>query len=198
MDPVEEILNVPFKPWEHMSYTIKKTVVRTIIRRRYGHRDIHSYDAQFSTLENYNRSTWKLGDVVKFGKGYHVRKVDGWQTWFLNKMDYHEHLKRNRCYDRTIPAYARNNYAIVLARYKWTKYKDCCIFRDYGTFIMMLTGSKVGHIRKYYIKCPYQYIGRYPYTKMRYNLNREKLFHGVERVEDVKVFLENLVRKIAI
>jgi len=188
------ILNVPFKPWEHMIYSTH----RHVTRRRRGHSFSHSYEAVFETLKNYNRSQWKLGDVVKFGKGYHVRKVDGWQTWFLNKMDYHEHLKRNRCYDRTIPAYARNNYAIVLARYKWTKYKDCCIFRDYGTFIMMLTGSKVGHIRKYYIKCPYQYIGRYPYTKMRYNLNREKLFHGTERVEDVTVFLENLVRKIAI
>jgi len=26
---------------------------------------------------------------------------------------------------------------------------------------MMLTGSKIGHMRKYYIKCPYQYIGSF-------------------------------------
>jgi len=80
MDPVEEILNVPFKPWEHMIYSTH----RHVTRRRRGHSFSHSYEAVFETLKNYNRSQWKLGDVVKFGKGYHVRKVDGWQTWFLN------------------------------------------------------------------------------------------------------------------
>lgn len=194
MDPVEEILDIPFKPWEYITYTIKKHVVR----HRYGRSNSHSYDAQFETLKNYNRSQWKLGDVVKFGCGYNQYRSDKWQTWFLNEEDLDAYIKKHRRYDRTIPAYARNNYAIVLARYKWVKYKDYCTFRDYGTFIMMLTGSKIGHIRKYYIKCPYQVIGQYPYTKMRYNLNRDKLCHGVERVEDVTVFLENLVRKIAI
>lgn len=191
MDPVEEILDIPFKPWEYMTYT-KRT---NSVCRHAGH---GSYIARFETLKNYNRTYWKLGDVVKFGKGYYDWNREGWESWFLNEIDYHEYLKRNRLYDRRTPAYARKQYAIVLARYKWVKDKGYHTFSDYGSFIMMLTGSKVGRMRKYYITTPWQEIGRYPYIKMRYNLNREKLFHGVEREEDVKVFLENLVRKIAI
>jgi len=119
-----------------------------------------------------------------------------WESWFLSEKDKDKFMKKHKYYDRKIPAYARNQYAIVLARYKWTKYKGYSIFRDYGTFIMMLTGSKVGYIRKYYITCPYQYIARYPYSKILYNLNHEKLFHGVGIEEDKTIFLENLVRKL--
>lgn len=195
MDPSEEILDIPFKPWEYMTYTTEKKVVRS----QCGVTDIHSYPAQFETIKDYNRSHWKPGDVVKFGNGISgYRKGDTWRNWFLTDDDLDAYLKKNKLYHRTIPAYARSQYAMVLARYKWTKFKGYMNFRDYGTFIMMLTGSKVGHIRKYYVTTPWTEIGRYPYTKMRYNLNRDKLFYGVDIVEDVTVFLENIVRKIAI
>ena len=62
-----------------------------------------------------------------------------------------------------IPKYARNAYAIILARYKWTKYKKYMTFRDYGCIIMMLTGPRIGHVRKYYAKIPYSTVCKYPY-----------------------------------
>jgi len=198
MDPVEEILNVPFKPWEYMTYSTRRFVIHPINNRRNWYKTrSHDYRAVFETLENYNKTTWKLGDVVKFGKGYYLKAID-WQAWFLNEKDFDQYLKKHKRYNKSIPAYARNQYAIVLARYKWTKYKGYMTYIDYGSFIMMLTGSKIGHIRKYYVVNPYEFIGAYPYVKMRYNLNHDRLFHGVERVKDVTHFLENLVRKIAI
>ena len=186
-----EILNIPFKPWEYMTY--KKKYLST--RSHNGMRSNNTYVAVFETLKNYNRSHWKPGDIVKFGNGCSAWANDRWESWFLNEKDRDEFMKTNKYYDRTIPAYARNEYAIVLGRYKWTKYKYYA-FRDYGTFIMMLTGSKVGHIRKYYIVCPYNEIGRYPYTKMKYNKKSENLFQGVEIGDDSYIFLENLMRKL--
>ncbi len=178
-----------FKPWEYMTYNVHRTIIRN---RRY----MHDYEAKFETLPNYNRSYWKPGDVVKFGDGFlfaHYR----WESWFLDEKDKGDFMKRNNLVNKKIPVYARNQYAIILARYKWTKFKGYRVYRDYGSIIMMLTGSKVGHIRKYYTFCPYDEVGRYPYTKMKYNLNHEKLFHGVDRGDKVEVFLENLMEKIA-
>ena len=189
-----ETLNVPFKPWEYMTYSTEKAVIRT----RYGRSSYHSYEAQFETLKSYDRSYWKPGDVVKFGHGISgYRKSDTWRNWFLTDDDFDVYLKKNKLYHRAIPASARNQYAIVLARYKWTKFKGYMNFTDYGTFIMMLTGSKVGHIRKYYVTTPWTHIGRYPYAKMRYNKKPENLFQGVNMGDDSIIFLENLVRKLS-
>ncbi len=189
-----ETLNVPFKPWEHMTYA----TIKTVSHKGYGGIiRTHSYDAIFETLKSYDRSHWKPGDVIKFGDGISQRaSAETWRNWFLNDADLDAYLKENRLYSYRIPAYARNQYAIMLARYKWTKFKGFGKYIDYGSFIMMLTGSKVGYIRKYYITTPWTDIGQYPYTKMRYKLNRDKLFHGVERGDDSIVFIENLVREL--
>jgi hypothetical protein len=106
-------------------------------------------------------------------------------------------MRKNRLYDKRIPGYARNQYAIVLARYRWTKYKGYQNYRDYGSFIMMLSGDKIGHIRKYYATTPWGEIGRFPYTKMKYNKKPETLFQGVEIGNDSIIFLENLVRTLS-
>ena len=90
MDPVEEILNIPFKPWQYMTYTIE----RTVVRRRYGSTQIHTYPAQFETLRSYDRAYWKPGDVVKFGHGITgYRKSDTWRNWFMTSDAFDAYLK---------------------------------------------------------------------------------------------------------
>ncbi len=190
-----ETLNVPYKPWEYMTYTVHRTITRNSQTR--GKIYVTDYDAQFETLRNYNRSYWKPGDVVKFGNGFIPFANRRWESWFLDEKAKDDFMKRNHFVNKRIPVYARNQYAIILARYKWTKFKGYANYRDYGTILMMLTGDKIGHIRKYYTTSPYDEIGKYPYTKMKYNLNHEKLFHGVDRGDKVEVFLENLMEKIA-
>ena len=191
MDVISKILNIPFKPWEYMTYTVTRHEARRYGRRRSNN---YSYEAQFETLKNYNRSYWKLGDVVKFGNGLYPYIKDSWESWFLNGKDLETFIERNNLADRRIPVYARNQYAIILARYRWIKRKYST-FSDYGSFIMMLTGDKVGHMRKYYTSRPYEMIERYPYTK-NILIDYETLFHGVERGDDVKIFLEKLMRKL--
>jgi len=186
-----ETLNIPVKPWEYMTYSKVKTV-KTRVR---GVEGLHAYQAVFETLKDYDRSYWKPGDVVRFGDGITALARDRWETWFLVGEDRKQFAKENNIYDRRTPAYARSQYAMILGRYKWTKSK-WIKFTDYGTFIMMLTGEKVGHIRKYYITTPWTEIGSYPYSKMRYNLKPEKIFHGVPIGNDPINFLENITKEL--
>jgi len=195
MDVIAEILDIPFKPWEYMTYDIRRAGYRS-------HRSIsttYDYDTTFETLKNYARTSWKPGDVVQFGDGLYYTARKRWETWFLTGKDREDFLRRNRLKDKRIPVYARHQYAIVLARYRWIKYKPYRTFYDYGSFVMMLTGEKVGHIRKYYNFSPYTRIGNYPYHNLRpyHNINCEKLFHGVERGDDIYIFLEKLMRKLS-
>jgi len=189
METIDEILDIPFKPWQHMTFTTRR------FGRQRNSMLYDEYDATFETLENYNRSFWKPGDVVKFGDGLLWRAKNKWETWFLNGKDREDFLRRNRLINKRIPVYARNQYAIILARYKWIKHKYR-EFSDYGSFIMMLTGDKAGYMRKYYIVSPYELVGIYPYTTADYNIDHKKLFHGVEIEDNVYIFLENLIRKL--
>ena len=186
-----ETLNVPFKPWEYMTYRKVKTV-KTRVR---GVSGLHAYNAIFETLKNYDSSHWKPGDVIRFGDGLNFSARDRWETWFLHGEDKKRFAKENKIYDRRIPAYARSQYAMVLGRYKWTKCKHTT-YVDYGSFIMMLTGEKVGHVRKYYVFTPWTEIGSYPYTQMRYNLKPEKIFHGVPIGNNPIHFLENITKEL--
>lgn len=189
MDAIAEILDIPFKPWEHITYKEKK------FGRRWGRgRSVIEYDAIFETLKSYDKTDWQLGDVVQFGTGYHWRADATWQSWFLEENERENFMRERNLINRQIPVYARNQYAILLARYRWIKYKGYATYRDYGSIVMMLTGSKPGHIRKYFVNNPFRTVGCYPYTN--YDLEHETLFHGVEIEDDVTVFLENLVRKL--
>ena len=188
-----ETLNVPFKPWEYHTYTEMKYIFW-----RSHHRGVmdHSYKAVFETLPNYDNSYWKPGFVVRFGDGINSWQRDRWETWFLTGEDKKRFAKENKIYNRKIPGYARNQYAIVLGRYRWTKYK-WTTYRDYGSIIMMLTGNKVGHIRRYFLTNPYYEMGRYPYKIMKFNLKPEKIFHGVPIGNSVEEFLENLTKELS-
>lgn len=196
MGAIDEILDIPFKPWEYMTYNSARFIRRRRSRRmgKAVYYEAH-YRVTFETLQNYNRSFWKPGDVVKFGDGLNWRGRNMWETWFLTGKEREDFIRRNRLKNKGIPVYARYQYAIILARYKWIKHKYIN-FSDYGSFVMMLTGEKAGHIRKYYVASPYEVIGKYPYTITNYNMDCEKLFHGVEIEDDVYIFLENLIRKL--
>lgn len=184
------------RPWEHQIYKTTKLAKPLM----YCHlQPAHfSYPAIFETLENYDKTYWKLGDLIKFNSGYQEWLVkDKWQYWFTQNKDRQKFLKDNCRREEKIPHYAANQYAIILARYKWTRYKHQGTYKDYGSIIMMLTGEKIGHIRRYYMLKPYKKIGTYPYTKLKYRLIRKKLFCDIEIGNDIKNFLKNLTEKIA-
>ena len=96
-------------------------------------------------IRDNERLKLRKGDIIKFNSGIIDSPLNDWRDWFLKPADKKELYN----YDKRIPKYARNQFAIVMARYKITKYKYR-EFSDYGLVLMMLTGKKVGHIRKFY------------------------------------------------
>ena len=115
-------------------------------------------------------TTYKKGDIYKFGSGYDEVKFNDWKEWFLrsrkDKMKYWSKIKK-------IPKYARNQYAILMCRYRVTRYKYR-MFRDYGSHMMFISGSNPGHLRRYYQGCPAVPCGHFPYFHM--NKGVTKLF----------------------
>jgi len=104
-------------------------------------------------------TTWKRGDIVKFGTGY-FGSYD-YKDWFLTNED--KALRYSR--DKRIPLYAINEYAVLIIRYRVVKNKHGHIFRDYGSHIMMLTGSKIGKMRRYYSCIPFELVDNFPYKR---------------------------------
>jgi hypothetical protein len=51
---------------------------------------------------------------------------------------------------------SRNEFAVVLSRYKYNKYYPGCddkiIFRDYGCEVLFITGPLKGKVRRFFVK----------------------------------------------
>lgn len=134
------------------------------IRRSVG----YEFPAQFKLIKDSKSGYWSRGDLILFNSGYYNWTFDhkcSWKKWFMSKRDYLNALENDEMTfrDKRIPKYARLECAILLSRYKWIKEKDYKFYHDYGSVIMMLTGSKAGHIRRYYLKTPYGKVSEYPY-----------------------------------
>ncbi len=127
-----------------------------------------SFPAQFKLVSDRKGNSWLRGDLVLFNSGFHNWNFDRrwpWKKWFMTREGYLDALKNDPTtrVDNKIPKYARSEYGILLSRYKWIKDKGYKVFQDYGSIIIMLTGSKSGKIRRYYLKTPYSLVSRYPY-----------------------------------
>jgi len=125
-------------------------------------------------------TTHKRGDIFKFGSGYNEVKFTDWKEWFLktrkDKMKFWRKIPK-------IPKYARNQYAILMCRYRITrrKYKT---FKDYGSHMMFISGSKPGKLRRYYQGCPANPCGHFPYFHI--NKGVTKLFLKLEILDLAK------------
>lgn len=145
-------------PWGQ-PYSVKKIVKNW----RYNYN--HTYDAEYQLVnDGHHMAYWCRADIIKLGSGYYGPPGEEWRKWFQLKEDYLEFLHNNRRRDKRIPLYARSEYALILSRYKWVKHKHKK-YRDYGTIFMMLTGSKIGHIRKIFASTPFSIFSSFPYGK---------------------------------
>jgi len=129
------------EPWNYNTYKTRHFAHGSRLKRL----GMHTYPVKFETLREYSRSEWKLGDLIKFSNGYYGFSNNDWHHWFYNQDDLEKFLQENFYVNKSVPVYARNQIAILLGRYKLIKYKGYKTFIDYGSFIMMLTGKKVGH-----------------------------------------------------
>ena len=151
-------------PWIDEEYRIRRIVpCKSRSRRLFCGEE---YIADFSPVDpnNYN-CTWKPGDIVQFYLGYgeYVLQKESWRSWFMKREDYLDYLERTYRRVQNIPLYARGEFGIVLTRYRWRKYKYK-VYNDYGTIVMMLSGKKKGHVRKFYANIPFVLMCPYPYT----------------------------------
>lgn len=179
------------KPWEKDKYEVTRKSVRNHPRRN-PHLNISSCRAVYDTDIDYEKTYWKLGDVVKFGRAYYDYEVrNNWRSWYFKKEDIDAYIKENCVRREKIPLYAEEQYAIILSRYKWIKYKWHGIYKDYGSVIMMLSGSMAGHIRRFYACSPWQRIDTFPYQQQ----DLTELFQGTTVGSNEKNFLERLMRK---
>jgi len=149
------------EPWEHEqfnSYNIYKSrwSLRNGIRNPNGCRE---YKTRYETVKDSERLDIRKGDIVKFGSGYFEQDFGDWRDWFPpSKVDKKKFWNR----DPNIAKYADYQYAIIVNRYRWIKYKRQ-IYIDYGKILMFLTGSKLCKIRKYYVAKPYKKISAFPH-----------------------------------
>lgn len=90
--------------------------------------NIYKYKAEFQIVPDSLKLKYRIGDIIKFNS------LPG------------------------VPIYAKNNYAIVINRYRWVKHKTERTYCDYGTEILMLTGNKVGLKRRYFSMSPWKKI----------------------------------------
>ena len=187
-----------YKPQE---YTITRVGTgRHYTRRTFSRGLTETYESKFETLDpESQRCYWKAGDIVQFGSAFRAlwKVEEAWPKWFIEDPDeYWQYLKNNLPRNNVIPMYAHFEYAIILARYKWTKYKYTT-FRDYGSIIMMLTGKRAGHIRRYYTTCPWSFIVAFPYDKFGHKSFKKKVMPLIEDVldPDLQTFLKNITEK---
>jgi len=191
MDSTVDVLSE--QPWGETYFEWHKGFIHSGYRRNCDTTETE-FNAQFKIIRDKKQNYWMRGDIVKFSSGYFEWRFEHrypWKKWFMNTNDYLNALRNDpeTFRDKKIPMYARLEYGMVLTRYKWIKDKDYHgkVFQDYGSIIMMLTGAKVGRIRRYYIKCPYEIISPYPYHHI---VPFYKTKYGIEEVPQLSVIQE--------
>ena len=107
-------------------------------------------------LNDSERLYYRKGDIIRFD--FHLRPPGGrnWSDWFALPKD----QKRFWIKRPNIPVYASKQLALVIGRYKKTKYKYA-IFRDYGVVVMILSGRDKGRIKRYWSTRPFRIVNRF-------------------------------------
>jgi hypothetical protein len=121
-------------------------------------------------------TTHKRGDIYKFRSGYNEVVFNDWKEWFLksrkDKMKFWSKIPG-------IPEYARNQYAILMCRYRITRRKYRT-FKDYGSHLMFITGPQAGKLRRYYQSIPAKPCGHFPYFYLNKGIKNLFLKLGIE------------------
>ena len=131
-------------PWEHSRYT-KYYAANTW----YG--NSFTYRRTWMTVRDNDKLNMRKGDLFQIKDGI-INKPNDWKTWFLTEEDYEKYI----VYDSKIPSYCRNQWAIVLNRYRVEKLKNGRKYYDYGTINLILTGPKRGTIKRFFISVPWK------------------------------------------
>jgi hypothetical protein len=137
---------------------------------------------EIKLVKDSDRSLNRIGTIVKLNSSFRKPYFNDWQEWFLTKRD--KNKKKRRIPWR--PLYCSEQYAIIANCYKRVKDKGWHTFSDYGKIVILLTGSKIGRVKKLYMQSPYDRICSFDEIP---NLTRlKKPFRSSKK----NVFLEDL------
>lgn len=181
----DALSNIPWnETYSLMKQTTRRNGYRHCLRRSSYY--METYKATYEMVKDSNRCFWKSGDILQFDIGYRRSfRVAEWRSWFMPWEDYLQYLNDNLPRNKNVPLYARTELGIVLSRYRWVKEKDFGTYRDYGSIVMMLTGRRKGHVRRYYSNFPYWRISSYPYDSVG-NFTWNKTMDDMLRVIELK------------
>jgi len=126
---------------------------------RYGHQK-RTFSRTVEHLDDSSKQYWRKGDIVKFNNGRMPQTPSdiSWKDWFMTEKDWLNTLP----WHGQTPRYAAEQYAVIAGRYRVIKNKHIT-YIDYGVVIMMLTGPKKGHVRRYWQTRPFQMISKFPH-----------------------------------
>jgi len=105
----------------------------------------------------------RKGDIVLFGTCY--RLFYDYRDWYYTDDDKKNYGELNHI----VPRYANEELGMVVDRHRWLNVKTFGTFRNYGTTIMMISGSKKGHLRKYCAP-PCEILSTFPHDDL-FNIN---------------------------
>lgn len=152
------------------------------------------------------RQYWRKGDLIKFENGLMWwNQSEGWQEWFLSEQDYNKFLKSEegrKIRNIVVPIYAAKQYAIIIGKYRVIKqkyYHKCFHFYDYGSIVLMLTGSRKGHVRRYFGRSPFYRISEFPHIKIPEKLEEFSdiiVTHKEDSEESRNSFVSKLYKKL--
>lgn len=172
------------RPWEHETYTEYHERTFSFRNGRYFRSGNSTFRATYTTCTDNKKLYYRKGQIVKFGCGFNrFWPKNRWEEWFLTER---EKLDR-RSPNRDTPVYARDQYAIILNRYKWIKQKGR-VYIDYGTIVMMLTGKAAGRTRRYYATSPpFHIVAHYPYKRYTKTIGGAKIDTEYDLIKTVKL-----------
>lgn len=122
------------------------------------------------------RTLWKRGDIIKFGSCY-FNSYD-YKDWFLKEEDKFKYMIKRP----NIPMYASYQYAVMMCRYRVTKNKGYATYRDYGTHVMFISGTKPGRLKKYFATTPFNHIASFPYVDLSEDVKKIFSDLGIDKL----------------
>jgi len=121
----------------------------------YSNKD-YPADVEFShaieLVKDSTKSRNRIGNIVKINSSFRKKTFDDWKEWFLTKYD----KRKRRTKIPWAPLYCSNEYGVIVNRYRIVKHKGYVTFRDYGIIIMMISGPKIGRVKRFYMATPYK------------------------------------------
>lgn len=135
-------------------------------------------ETKFEYLNDNQIMVFRKGDIVQFNDGLIKKSYSNWKSWFLTEED----LIKSYPKHPNTPYYVRNQYGLVIGRFRKIKFKYRIVY-DYGVVIMMLSGDRIGYYRRYWSQhFPFKVVAPFGCKKEIYKNFTRKINSNILKV----------------